>query len=212
MAEQKVKIIKLSEVFKSVQGEGAFAGYPMFFIRTSGCTRSCQYCDTKYHINGKDVLIKDLIKQIKESKAKIVCWTGGEPLIQREAIMQIIGALKGKVQHHIETNGDLLTWEDCYAFDYIACSPKEEKVAIKVKKIREMDKLIKEKMDIKVVTDLETEGMDMVKYATILMPLTFYKQTKDVEVQRRVWQYCVDNNMRYSARFQFWIWGKRKLV
>lgn len=201
------KAIKINEIFESVQGEGKYAGYPMLFIRTSGCTRSCSWCDTKYHTKGKNITVKDLIKRINKSKLDIVCWTGGEPLLWRDKINYTIKRTRNK-QHHIETNGDLLIERDIYSFDYFACSPKELKVVQKVRKFFKGHWW--KNFDIKVVTDLKKEGMNMLKYATMLMPLSTYNKKKDLEIQKRVWAYCVKNNIKFTARYQTWIFGKKR--
>jgi 7-carboxy-7-deazaguanine synthase len=201
--------LKISEIFESLQGEGKYAGYPMLFIRTSGCTRACSYCDTKYHTQGKDMTVKELVDIIKKSKVKIVCWTGGEPLLQRKEILEVMNNFKVSscTFWHLETNGDLLEWQDTNEFDYIACSPKDLKTAKKIKKIFSDNS--RGSYDIKVVTDLEKEGMDMLKGATVLMPLSTYT-TKDREINKKVWEYCTNNNLRFSPRLQTLIFGKKK--
>lgn len=201
--------IKICETFESIQGEGKFAGYPMLFIRTSGCTRNCWFCDTKYHIEGRNVLIKNIIKRINTSKLDYVCFTGGEPLLYREQIISLKNWCPSKV-FHIETNGDLLIREDIDEFDYIACSPKDKQTAEKVKKLfYDFDS---QYYDIKVVTDLDKVGVGMISYATILMPLSTYEPKKDLEIQRKVWNYCTENNLKFTPRYQFWIWGKKRKV
>ena len=201
-------IIKVSEIFKSIQGEGKYSGNPMLFIRLSGCTRKCWYCDTKYHIEGKEMDIKEIIKEIAKSKLLYVCWTGGEPLLQREAIREIRKWTSG-YYHHLETNGDLLEKMDFNLFHYLAISPKEKKVAEKVAKM--CLEFSSDIWDIKIVTDLKKEGIDMLKNATMLMPLSTYTK-KDLEIQRKVWDYCVKNNLKFTPRYQFWIWQKKRGV
>lgn len=198
--------MKISEIFESCQGEGRYAGTPMLFIRTSGCTRSCDFCDTKYHTEGKHMTPDELIKIINKSKLNFVCWTGGEPLLCREEIYDIIS--ETNKFHHIETNGDLLEDCDILKFDYVGCSPKELKIAKRVKGLfRDIDE---EFYDIKVVTDLKIEGKDMLKYATLLMPLTYTDH--DQKIQEDVWKYCVKNNKRFCGRLQYYIFNKKRGV
>lgn len=206
--------MKVAEIFSSLQGEGRYAGYPMLFIRTSGCSRSCNWCDTKQHINGKDVSVQKILKTIRESKIKRICFTGGEPLLQIEDILQVVFYVYGEYSCHLETNGDLLsdnTEDISQVFDYISISPKERSVAEQCKKV--LKKFCDEDAyDIKVVTDLKTVGINMLKYATILMPFTFGNVAKDLLIRQSVWQYCVDNNLRYSPRLHYEIFGKKRGV
>lgn len=205
--------IRISQIFESCQGEGRHNGVPMLFIRTSGCTRNCDFCDTKYHTTGEFYDVPKLIEIIKNSKLDYVCWTGGEPLLWKDQISQVVEATEEK-QHHVETNGDLLKESDELIFNYIACSPKVLEAAISAQKI--LSYLPKISYDIKVVTDLEKEGVDMIPYATILMPLTTYYLTGEVDeekertIQRKVWEYCTQNNIKYACRSHIETWGYKQ--
>jgi 7-carboxy-7-deazaguanine synthase len=203
--------LQISEIFGSIQGEGRFVGTPMLFIRTSGCTRACGYCDTKYHTNGHAEKADDLVEQIKTSPFGFVCWTGGEPLVQWETIKKIVKETT-RVFHHIETNGDLLKDEETAneifnELSYMAISPKELEVAKRVKDI--MCGKNREDYDIKVVTDLETEGVDMLPYATMLMPLSTFDEAKDKDISQKVWRYCVEHNIKFTPRAHVATWGKK---
>ncbi len=201
--------IRVSEVFPSIQGEGSFIGYPMLFIRVSGCTRSCSYCDTKYHNKGMLVSKEDLIDEIRQYPGKDICFTGGEPLLYKNAIFDIIQECTRQKFHkyfHLETNGDLLVVEDCIWFRYIAISPKDKKIAENAATLF-LKKGATSVIDIKVVTDLKTVGKDLLEYATMLMPLT-KKDDIDNEVARDVWMYCVAKSIRFSPRMHISVWGK----
>lgn len=199
--------MKICEIFTSIQGEGRYQGFPMLFIRTSGCTRKCSFCDTKYHVDGITISVKELCRRIRKSNRKYVCFTGGEPLLQRNEIYEVIEKCKGK-QFHIETNGDLLEPSDLYKFEYFSCSPKDLETAKEAKKyFRDIDDNY---YDIKVVTDLKTTGREMIPFATTLMPLTYTQN--DQTIQEKVWKYCVKNNIRFCGRLQYYVWGKKKGV
>lgn len=201
--------IKVSEIFESIQGEGAKAGIPMLFIRTSGCTRKCSWCDTKYHEKGKRISVEKLVKRIKESKLNNICWTGGEPLLQTDMVVKVIKNTK-RYRHHLETNGDLIDklktdfhWK---LFEYIAISPKDLKTAMKAK----TEWNLGDKSDIKVVTDMDKVNRKLIQFATMLMPLTTYDKEKDLKIQRKVWQYCVEKGLKFTPRYQVWIWRDKK--
>jgi 7-carboxy-7-deazaguanine synthase len=77
-------LIKINEVFYSIQGESTFAGLPTVFVRTTGCNLRCNYCDTKYsYVEGDFISLTDLHQKISSYQCKTVCITGGEPLLQK---------------------------------------------------------------------------------------------------------------------------------
>ncbi|RLF46533.1 MAG: 7-carboxy-7-deazaguanine synthase QueE [Thermoplasmata archaeon] len=101
--------MKISEIFYSIQGEGTLAGYPTIFIRASGCNLRCSYCDTKYAYEepGTEMNINEILGRIKQYKARYVCVTGGEPLLQKETIELIDKLLKIGYNVSLETNGSI---------------------------------------------------------------------------------------------------------
>lgn len=98
--------MNISEIFYSIQGEGRWTGLPNIFIRMAGCNLRCSYCDTKYaYSNGKTMQIQKILQIIRQYPCKLVCITGGEPLLQKE-ILELIALLqKNKFSLLIETNG-----------------------------------------------------------------------------------------------------------
>jgi len=80
-------MIKINEIFRSIQGESTRVGLPTVFVRTTGCPLRCSYCDTKYsYYEGEFQTIPNLIERITAYKTKAVCITGGEPLLQKEVL------------------------------------------------------------------------------------------------------------------------------
>ena len=399
--KNKKEKIEISEIFSSLQGEGKYAGTPMLFIRTYGCTKRCPWCDTRYAIEGskyKEMTVNQLVKIIKNYEGLYICWTGGEPLLWRKGIEKIIEKIKGitndykkgyllgvrygdgyinykkrgftlqckdfemllrfkkyirdlfgkeystqvvtkdsnqytgisicaneivnfldtkpqskeqergfvsgffdsegticcrgnsvdlsiaqkepeilkyiiritkrygldftlydfrekhnmcglrlkikrrgwyydkkevqdfyrifqpairrkfkkvknlkEIKFHLESNGDLLNEYDFLMYDYLAISPKEQKVIGKINKLIEKYNFITN-WDIKVVTDLDKIGKDLIPYATMLMPLSTYNKKKDLQIQRKVWNYCIKYNFNFTPRYQYWIWGKKRSV
>jgi organic radical activating enzyme len=195
--------IRVSEIFESIQGEGRWVGVPMLFIRLSGCNKSCDWCDSKYHIEGREYDVENLVKRILKSKLKFICWTGGEPLLQKYLIYKVIGSTCSRY-HHLETNGTLLEDFDLDVFDYVVISPKDVAVAKRV------SKFVNENMDIKVVTDLKTVGVKLIPYATMLMPLTVDYGALDNEIKRKVWKYCVSKGLKFSPRIQVDLFGRKR--
>ena len=103
--EKGVGKIIISEMFISVQGEGPQIGMISWFIRTSGCNLSCDYCDSKYAKDGTEMTIKDIVDAVYYSPCKNVVITGGEPFIQKD-LLKLIKAL-GDARIYVETNGTI---------------------------------------------------------------------------------------------------------
>lgn len=98
--------MKINEVFYSIQGESTSAGFPTFFIRTTGCHLRCHYCDTKYsYFEGQEQTIDDLIAAAKDSGARYVCLTGGEPLLQKDSLVLLTRLCDLGFDVSLETSG-----------------------------------------------------------------------------------------------------------
>lgn len=199
--------MRTSELFESCQGEGKYVGHPALFIRLSGCSRSCPFCDTKYHRFGREMTIENIVKKINDSRKDTIIWTGGEPMLQQSEIYKIIEQTKGK-NHQLETNGDILPLQS-EVFQYIAFSPKERHVANKISVY--CLQLNEDKYDIKIVTDLKL-NKDLIEFATMLMPLSTGNDVVDKKIQQRIWNYCVKHNIKYTPRIHRDIWGIRKKI
>ncbi len=81
-------MLKISEMFLSLQGESTYAGRPCYFVRLAGCNLRCSYCDTKYSLNAteaRDISIDEIISNIQKSSVHLVEITGGEPLCHANA-------------------------------------------------------------------------------------------------------------------------------
>lgn len=99
-------MIKINEIFHSVQGESSYAGNRTVFIRTTGCNLRCTYCDTKYsYFEGTPWTIEKILQEIKSYDAEYICITGGEPLLQPEihSLINILCDQGHKVS--LETSG-----------------------------------------------------------------------------------------------------------
>jgi len=124
-------ILKIAEIFPSIQGEGMRQGEPTIFVRLSGCNLRCPFCDTKSaweEGRGTTVeRVKDRIKALrKRFPAEWVCLTGGEPMLQD--LGALVRALKAdglKIQ--VETNGTVFRGT---AADWITVSPKPGRFAV----------------------------------------------------------------------------------
>jgi 7-carboxy-7-deazaguanine synthase len=80
-------MIKINEIFHSIQGETSYVGQPTVFVRTTGCHLRCTYCDTKYsYYEGTFMSPDEILTRVKGYGAKYVCVTGGEPLLQKEVL------------------------------------------------------------------------------------------------------------------------------
>lgn len=80
-------MLKVNEIFYSIQGEGSKAGLPCIFIRLTYCNLRCSYCDTEYAFyEGSNLSIDEIIQEISKYDCDLVEVTGGEPLVQMESL------------------------------------------------------------------------------------------------------------------------------
>lgn len=80
-------MLKINEIYESIQGESTLAGLPCTFIRLTYCNLRCAYCDTEYAFyEGKDMEFDEILARVKELGNNLVELTGGEPLVQKESL------------------------------------------------------------------------------------------------------------------------------
>lgn len=97
----------VSEIFRSLQGEGKNQGRPCTFIRLAGCNLRCAWCDTSYaHEGGEEMSVGEVLDRVWLLRGTHICITGGEPLLQPEEVLKLLKKfdLHGYTVE-IETNG-----------------------------------------------------------------------------------------------------------
>jgi organic radical activating enzyme len=99
---------KITEIFKSIQGEGIYQGIPQLFVRFFGCNLNCAFCDTKLNFY-EELKLDTLLERISVySDYHSISLTGGEPLIQIDFLKEFVKILKKENKIiYLETNGTL---------------------------------------------------------------------------------------------------------
>ena len=101
-------ILRVNEIFKSIQGESSYAGIPCVFVRLTGCNLRCSYCDTTYaYDEGAEISVNEILSTIKGYGCKNVCITGGEPLLQTNVTKLINLLKKNYYKIFVETGGSI---------------------------------------------------------------------------------------------------------
>lgn len=123
MITNKNETLKVSEIYKSYQGEGSFANTPCIFLRLSTCNLHCTWCDTPYTWDWKnydynketkvmkvDDVINKIIKLYNENNGiSHLVITGGEPLLQEKQLTYLCHVLSHVFTNiEIETNGTII--------------------------------------------------------------------------------------------------------
>jgi 7-carboxy-7-deazaguanine synthase len=103
----------ITEIFKSIQGEGTRAGSPCIFVRLTGCNLRCTWCDTAYAFHGgTKYALDDVLSQVSSlagdsaGRISLVEITGGEPLLQPETPALAERLLQAVYTVMIETSGE----------------------------------------------------------------------------------------------------------
>jgi 7-carboxy-7-deazaguanine synthase len=112
----------ITEIFRSIQGEGTRAGLPCIFVRLTGCNLRCTWCDTAYAFHGgAKMSVEEVAARVDElsvmpaqaqavtgasQKLSLVELTGGEPLLQPEIIPLSQRLLDSGYRVMVETSGE----------------------------------------------------------------------------------------------------------
>lgn len=133
MTVRKGEEFLLNEMYVSVQGESSLVGLPTVFVRLYACNLRCAWCDSMHAVEGGEftrLSVDEVVRKIRDLAGsssgahdgiRNVCWTGGEPLLQADAIATGIRRLPDTLVHSIETDGEI----DVRGFDTLLSSERE---------------------------------------------------------------------------------------
>ncbi|MGH9457447.1 MAG: radical SAM protein [Thermoanaerobaculia bacterium] len=103
-------MIRITELFHSIQGESSHAGRRCIFIRLTGCNLRCVWCDSEYTFTGGEKMeIDAILEAIAKWDCRLVEVTGGEPLAQKESFELIRRLCEAGYEVLIETSGSIDT-------------------------------------------------------------------------------------------------------
>ena len=103
-------MLRVTEIFRSIQGESTHAGRPCTFVRLTGCPMRCTWCDSEYTFTGGEhISLDEVMKQVHDFGCRLVEVTGGEPLAQREGFALIKRLCDEDYEVLVETGGYVST-------------------------------------------------------------------------------------------------------
>ena len=99
-------MLRVTEIFRSIQGESTHAGRPCAFVRLTGCPMRCVWCDSEYTFTGGEhIKIEEVMERVRAMGCRLAEVTGGDPLAQREAFELIKRLCDEGYEVLIETGG-----------------------------------------------------------------------------------------------------------
>lgn len=98
--------MQIDEIFYSIQGEGTRRGRPCAFVRLTGCHLRCRWCDTEHAFTGgRAMSVEEVLSSLATHPTRLVCVTGGEPLLQKEVHLLLRALLARAYTVILETSG-----------------------------------------------------------------------------------------------------------
>ena len=225
--------MKVNEMFCSLSGEGVHAGIPTVFVRLTGCNLRCAYCDTQYaYEGGEELSIAEVKKRVSSLDAgcKWVLVTGGDPLYQSDSVHKLVIELK-RVGYfiEIEENGsfDPPEWfslVDSWSIDVkcpcsgLAYGSFRSRWLARLRKRDQLKFVCGTREDLDFVHGLlNGNRCRATKLISPLLPNSPDSLFGDVLMSQRlwlqeVWNFCVQNNFRWSFQQHRIVWGSKKGV
>ncbi len=227
--------MRITEIFHSIQGEGALAGVPSVFVRTSGCNLRCAWCDTPYaswEPEGSERSVAAIAEEVASYAARHAVVTGGEPMIA-PGIVALTEALRALGLHiTVETAGTVYAPVAC---DLMSISPKlsnstpferdggrwaaqHDRLRLQPEVLRRLMREYEYQLKFVVMSpgDLDeiralVDSLSADRARVMLMP-----EGVDAQVLRERSQWivgiCKQEGFRFSPRLHIDIWGGRRGV
>lgn len=230
---KRTPMLLVNEYFRSLQGEGVYAGHPMSFLRLFGCNLACKWCDTpysrvgtgsKYELSAQEVVNK--VKNLPTRKGDWLCITGGEPLFQSVELQKVINllALDG-INLTIETNGSypipswakkVTSWNADIKCPSSGEGGKSLEEWLYLEPIHQVKFVVGDRTDISFVT--KTLERNPKRTSTILIsPCLFVDSSGNLGKRSKEWiptvaSFCIEMNLIFSLQIHKVIWGAKRGV
>ena len=174
------RLMKINEIFYSLQGEGHYTGTPAVFVRFAGCNLKCNFCDTDF-TSFTEMTEDDIVRETGQYPTNHIVITGGEPTLQITA--SLVSKLHDAGKYvQIETNGTNVLPDGCN-IDWVTCSPKYK--AVRLQHIDEL-KVVFEGQDMS-----QYDGLTASEYS--LQPCDTQDEGKNKEILRQTIDFILKN-------------------
>jgi 7-carboxy-7-deazaguanine synthase len=216
--------LRISEIFGSVQGEGASVGTPAVFVRLQGCTVGCTWCDTKYSWDarhGEEMTLDAVLQRVKDAALPNVVVTGGEPL-EHPAFVPLVAGIKTLgLRVEVETAGvhvpppvPVDQWNVSVKLAHSGVPDVRRLRPQAIERFRDLGAWFKfvvgDEPDVDEVLAIQRRH-SLPAERILLMPLGMLAEEQQA-LTPRVVQWCLRHGFRFSPRLHILIWGPRRGV
>jgi len=217
-------VVRVSEIFASIQGEGPSVGTPSVFVRLQGCSVGCAWCDTKYSWDsgrGEELTLESLLDRVKESGAQNVVVTGGEPLEHAVLVplVRTLHALPRRVE--VETAGIAMPpdlpvdqWNVSLKLAHSGVPAERRLVAAAIDRFRDLGAWFKfvvgDERDLDEVLAIQARHV-LPSHRIVLMPLGMRREEQQA-LMPEVISWCNRHGFRFSPRLHILVWGPKRGV
>lgn len=198
-------LLKVDEIFQSIQGEGRFIGMPATFVRLYGCNLNCPFCDTPQRTH-REMSVEEVCHQIESSPTMNVVWTGGEPSLQQDRIYDCIRLLGQNYDHYLETNGTVRI-KKSFLFQEITVSPKDstktEWVNLLSNYFEDSNITFKFLAETEDLSDImsEIEYRDLAVDDCYIMAISKGESAiEEIDCERKIAKKCIEEGLNFSPR------------
>ena len=214
--------MQVVEIFQSIQGEGSLIGTPMIFIRLWGCNMTCTWCDTRYswapefkYITKRQDMSPTMLAeyiQVNYSHLQWINFTGGEPTLWSDEILECIHILGKNFKSCIQTNGkqwpeELFKKLDKICMDIkLPCSGEKSNPSY-IARLRQQDEVkyvIQDDIDFKNALQIIKTFPTLA--SVIIQPVLLHQESLDAYYQRIRWlieQMQYENVQNYKVLPQY---------